>query len=441
MLNEFIQKYLKKEIQEYPNRVLEALPSPKVSVWMVTYNQIKYVHLAIESVLMQQTDFEFEIILGDDDSNDGTRELCKEYADKYPDKIRLFLHSRENAIQIAGDRPNPNFQGVYNWHHCRGEYIATLEGDDFWTDPLKLQKQVNFLDSHPTYAGVCTNYSVCNEEGEITQPLKYEKIEFPDFALQYTLHFHTISRTLVCMYRNYTEVRDDLGALAHAPFLDRIILALMSQRGPIRCLEDNTATFRDGSGYFSPLRVTIGLTQRIAQWEILAQYYDNTPWRNLALAELHAARAKMIRKGSWSAALRFWLKNLIPGLKDTYFSWKWYLKLRILREWRIPMSWFACHTEELNLQAGPSFIYKRNIGELVKAAHRAAKVSKSSTVEIIVPILSRDVASAIKWLPAPFFKFGYRILDIRMGRSERNKRIWRIIFVREGSRTERALFM
>ena len=122
----------------------------KVSVCIQTYNHKPFIAQALDSVLMQETGFDYEIILGEDESQDGTRAMCIEYARRYPDRIRLFLRSRKDVIYING-RPTGRFNFVENLKAARGEYIALLEGDDYWTDPHKLQKQVDFLDSHPEY--------------------------------------------------------------------------------------------------------------------------------------------------------------------------------------------------------------------------------------------------------------------------------------------------
>jgi len=149
--NEFKAKYQKAEVTEYPNNVLENIPEPLVSVRITTYQHAEYIRYAIEGVLMQQTDFPFEIIIGDDESSDGTREICKEYAEKYPEKIRLFLHRRANNIKIMG-KPTHLFQYTYNSFQLRGKYVAGCSGDDYWTDPLKLQKQYEFLSKNQEYS-------------------------------------------------------------------------------------------------------------------------------------------------------------------------------------------------------------------------------------------------------------------------------------------------
>lgn len=115
----------------------------KVSVCMITYNHEKFISQAIESVLMQKTDFEYELVIGEDYSTDSTREIVKQYAERYPDRIKVLLHPKNLGIQT-------NFTETLK--ACNGEYIALLEGDDYWTDKYKLQKQVDFLDEQPECA-------------------------------------------------------------------------------------------------------------------------------------------------------------------------------------------------------------------------------------------------------------------------------------------------
>lgn len=117
---------------------------PVVSVHMITYNHEPYIRQAIEGVMMQQTDFEFELVIGEDCSKDKTREVCFEYQRKYPDKIRV-LWWHENVFKLGGN-------GTRVSSHCRGEFIAFCEGDDYWTDPLKLQKQVDVMRNNPNVA-------------------------------------------------------------------------------------------------------------------------------------------------------------------------------------------------------------------------------------------------------------------------------------------------
>ena len=123
--------------------------NPVVSVHMLTYNHEPYIRQAIEGVMMQKTDFEFELVIGEDCSQDKTREICFEYQKKYPDKIRV-LWWHENVSKFGG-----NARRVMA--HCRGDFIAFCEGDDYWIDPLKLQKQVDVMRKHPN-VGFCHSH-------------------------------------------------------------------------------------------------------------------------------------------------------------------------------------------------------------------------------------------------------------------------------------------
>lgn len=120
-----------------------------VSVCMITYNHEKYIAQAIEGVIMQKTDFDFELVIGEDCSTDNTRKICKKYADAYPEIIKL-LPEKRNLGMI------PNFNRTLN--KCTGHYIAICEGDDYWIDPNKLQKQYDFLKNNPEVKICCTNY-------------------------------------------------------------------------------------------------------------------------------------------------------------------------------------------------------------------------------------------------------------------------------------------
>jgi len=120
---------------------------PIVSVCVQTYQHAPYIQQALDSILMQKTEFPFEILIGEDESTDGTREICIEYANKYPDIIRLFLNSRKNVIYING-HPTGRWNFMNNLKNTRGKYIANLPGDDYWTDPQKLQKQFDVLERH-----------------------------------------------------------------------------------------------------------------------------------------------------------------------------------------------------------------------------------------------------------------------------------------------------
>ncbi len=134
------------------------MSDPILSVLLITYNHEKYLKQCLDSILSQSTDFEYEVVVGEDHSTDSTRNILNEYKQKYPDRIRLLYRSRNYG------RPTLN---VYETAMaCRGRYIATIEGDDFWTDDHKLQKAVDHLEAHPECSGCANPALLVGEDGK-----------------------------------------------------------------------------------------------------------------------------------------------------------------------------------------------------------------------------------------------------------------------------------
>lgn len=122
-----------------------------VSVAVTVYNQSKYIEEAINSILNQKVDFNYEIVICEDCSIDGTREICIDYFNRFPDKIRLFNNEKNLGY-------SKNFVNVLT--KCRGEFIALCEGDDYWNDSNKLQYQVDFLKNNKEYSLCCHDYQI-----------------------------------------------------------------------------------------------------------------------------------------------------------------------------------------------------------------------------------------------------------------------------------------
>ena len=146
---------------------------PLVSVHMITYNHEPYIVNAIEGVIKQETNFPFEVLIGEDCSTDSTRRIVLNFQKKYPDIIRVIT-SDENV----GAKKNT----IRTFKACRGEYIATCEGDDNWHSPYKLQKQVDYLSSHRSCGLVYSSYDVFHVKSNrrITDIFKYRKWQMPD---------------------------------------------------------------------------------------------------------------------------------------------------------------------------------------------------------------------------------------------------------------------
>lgn len=128
-----------------------------VSICMITYNHANYIEAAIKSIVEQETNFDYQLVIGDDCSKDGTRTICEQYANQYPQKIKLLPSDKNWGMM-------PNF--IRTLQACSGKYIAICEGDDYWTNPHKLQKQIDFLEQHQDFSLCCHNAYILKKESQ-----------------------------------------------------------------------------------------------------------------------------------------------------------------------------------------------------------------------------------------------------------------------------------
>jgi glycosyltransferase involved in cell wall biosynthesis len=156
---------------------------PLISVKMITYNHLPYISQAIEAVLKQEIKFPFELVIGEDCSTDGTRELVLNYENKYPNIIRV-IKSDTNV----GMKKN----SLRTLMACRGKYISYCEGDDYWHNPLKLQKQAEYLEAHPECGLIYSSYDVYHVKSKryISDFVNYRKWKMPE---EWTLAEYIIS--------------------------------------------------------------------------------------------------------------------------------------------------------------------------------------------------------------------------------------------------------
>lgn len=126
---------------------------PLVSISCITYNHARYLRECFDGILMQKTNFKFEVVIHDDASTDETKDIIEEYTQKFPE---VFFPLYETQNQFS--KGVKGIMAKYNFSRCRGKYIALCEGDDYWTDPEKLQKQVDFLENNLDYSICWTNY-------------------------------------------------------------------------------------------------------------------------------------------------------------------------------------------------------------------------------------------------------------------------------------------
>ncbi len=229
----------------------------KVSVCVPTYNHEKYIAAMLDGALMQKTNFDFEIVIGDDGSTDTAPLLIRAYADRHPGKIRAFLHT-ENQ----GPHEPKEFAGRNNvlqlLKACEGEYVAMCEGDDYWTDPLKLQKQVDFMDAHP-------DFSICHHNMLVTYEDSSPSHHFnqPDQALvsgiEDILADKWFMATASWMYRNYFKTQDFAEWHSNAAAGDWAIMIQIAAKGKIGYLPEVMGVYRKHRAGLSNIHSTQNL--------------------------------------------------------------------------------------------------------------------------------------------------------------------------------------
>jgi glycosyltransferase involved in cell wall biosynthesis len=213
--------------------------TPLVSIAMLTYNHENFITDSIESALAQITDFEFEIIIGDDCSTDNTSQICKNFA-KLDPKIQL-VENIENIGLIK------NYQKIFSL--CRGQYIAILEGDDFWIDNSKLQKQINIIRSNKNVGIIHTNYNILTEKNQKTRfsissktdyildgKDLFNKMFLGNFICAGTVLFE---KKILHQNVSFTELID-----LNVPTIDAFLWIELSRSCDLGYLSDPTLTYR-----------------------------------------------------------------------------------------------------------------------------------------------------------------------------------------------------
>jgi glycosyltransferase involved in cell wall biosynthesis len=213
---------------------------PKISIKTSTYNHESFITQAIEGVLMQKVNFDYELIIGEDCSTDRTRQRVKDYQRQYPDKIRLFL-------------PEGNMGRRHNFLQtlkaCRGQYIALLDGDDYWTSPYKLQKQADYLDGHPECAICFHNVMVIHEDEHPPYPFHAKGLN-PVLGMEDLLCNNFIP-TCSTLFRNglfveFPSIFDNL------PYSDWPLHVLNAMHGTIGYIDEVMGVYRiHGRGLWS----------------------------------------------------------------------------------------------------------------------------------------------------------------------------------------------
>lgn len=222
---------------------------PKVSILLITYNHEKYIAQAIESVLMQDTEYSYEINVIEDCSTDRTQEIVMRYVEKYPQIVKPFFNKKNIGYKVTQKNFYRGFKTL------SGDYLAILEGDDYWTSPHKMQKQVAFLETHPDFA-ICAHNTVKVYEGGDTPSHRFLYWgQQPDKDIQDAVRLRSFFHTTGLIYRNVfrgvppKQFRNKWSC-------DIFIFIAHAQFGKIHHIDEDMAVYRaHDSGRFSNMPV------------------------------------------------------------------------------------------------------------------------------------------------------------------------------------------
>ena len=240
-------------------------PLPLVSVCCITYNHEKFIREAIEGFLMQETNFDYEIIIANDCSPDNTDAIVQEYIHHHPKGklIKYFKHEQNLGA-------TPNF--IFALQQCTGKYIALCEGDDYWTDPLKLQKQVDFLEANEEYSA-CFHRTDEKLNNEIRRPINTYNDDYNKTFTFEELARRNIINTVSVVFRN--NILNFPNWFNKSYFGDYVLWMLLSQKGPIYYFPEKMAIYRVGVGILSKSS-SLSLIIKWLETLYMLKFYLNT---------------------------------------------------------------------------------------------------------------------------------------------------------------------
>lgn len=291
----------------------------KASVLLITYNHAPYVAEAIGSALAQQTGFPYEIVIGDDCSTDATRQIVVDYQKRFPDRIRLVLP--ESNLGLGGNRLFLEILAA-----CRGDYVAFLDGDDYWTSADKLQRQVAFLDEHPECAACFHNVRVVYEDGA-RAPHASNRSDQKEFSTVADLLSGNFIETCSAMVRreSFRELQDWLYTIEPQ---DWAIYLLAASHGTIGYINAIMGVYRrHKAAVWYGRTSSFHLEKAIAFYEVIGEHLASQ--YHAIVKEQRSRRCYVLssvreQERDWRAAADFlaksmeghpgWMEDYLPGV-------------------------------------------------------------------------------------------------------------------------------
>lgn len=249
------------------------ISNPIVACGIIVYNQKDYIAQCIEGMLMQECNFPFNIVIADDCSTDGTQDILREYQTKYPDKIKLVLNEKNGGIAA-------------NWVSCcraleGGEFVSFCDGDDYWSNPEKLQLQVDYLQQHPECVAVSSDFDTMNADG--SNYIANSRSSRPPLTgfVQQDLWSSCKAQNAWCTFMFPKKVFDEhmplQGFIEHNfPFQDWPALVVMSAYGRFDYMPLSTCV----------VRTVIGSDSKAVDFEKMARRQERCRSMNKYLASL-----------------------------------------------------------------------------------------------------------------------------------------------------------
>lgn len=289
-----------------------------VSIIVPVYNHENYVAKALDSIFAQRTKYRYEILIGEDCSPDGSRAIIREYEKAHPDVIKAFYRERN-----MGATKN----GYALYMAARGRYIALLEGDDYWCDESKIERQINFLDTHSEYIGVAHNFCKIDQNGSV---IKEKCISDEETNCEFTwkdfLEKSFLFQSATFLYHNIFLEDCDYSIMykAHDIVGDRTVLTILLNRSNIYILPDVMSAYREvinktatNACSISFQDPALSILKSARQLHMLRPYLRNERDYNGKIIEMKAGFIiEMLRRKS-GYTLRRWRKMYAYGDKDT----------------------------------------------------------------------------------------------------------------------------
>lgn len=313
---ELINRFTLQEEYLGPDKIINR-KKPLVSVNVATYQHHNYIKNCLDGILMQRCDFDYEVIIGEDQSTDGTREICIEYAEKFPDKIRLFLRDRKLSQYYEEGRYVTRFNGIWLRMSSRGKYIAICEGDDYWTDPYKLQMQVDFLQKNTEYGLVFTDADCLIEDTNLLIPA-YDKTygrKIPEGDVFELLLYDNPYKTCTSLFRKDLIDQIELAANPRFKMGDLVMWLTIAHKSKVGYIQNSTSVYRIRNNSASHFTNLLSHKRFLKGRYRISLYFSNT-------YKVDFSRTLLKRK---------LLKNLIAFL----YANRMYLNL--LSFWKFPL--------------------------------------------------------------------------------------------------------